>query len=320
MVRLEELTRHTSPYLLCWIDLAMTPRRLVDVGQLRQVKRLAEKDFPVPYSEYTRAKLAPLQDFLKSRSGDWALLGELTNLQVLEFPKRMPPGLIKDFSFLPRLTKLYRLRLQYTKFTDCALLSGLTQLRELTLPARKKLIHTEVLDTLPCEVHTEEPFYRDDGFPAHQILQAQAVSPPPGRESGSLAARYLSYGGKCFVGGELTQEVLDRLAEGIRAGAVASLLLSLDENGEEDCFTMDVRDGWAAPTFLTTGEKGEEVCFQPVNEKFDSVEEDAPVEIGGQSPVPRRFALDDLTLAAECAVCFAQTGKLHPGIPWAAFS
>lgn len=48
MVRLEELTRHTSPYLLCWIDLAMTPRRLVDVGQLRQVKRLAERIFRFP--------------------------------------------------------------------------------------------------------------------------------------------------------------------------------------------------------------------------------------------------------------------------------
>lgn len=185
-MRLEELTRHTSPYLLCWIDLAMTPRRLVDVGQLRQVKRLAEKDFPVPYSEYTKAKLAPLQDFLKSRSG------------------------------------------------DCALLSGLTQLRELTLPARKKLIHTEVLDTLPCEVHTEEPSYRDDGFPAHQILQAQAVSPPPGRESGSLAARYLSYGGNCFTGGALTREVVDELAGRIRAGAVASLLVSRQAPAKRD--------------------------------------------------------------------------------------
>lgn len=319
-MRLEEWTRHTSPYLLCWIDFAMTPRHLVDVGQLRQVKRLAEKDFPVPYSEYTKAKMAPLQDFLKSRGGDWALLGELTNLQVLEFPKRMPPGLIDDFSFLPKLKKLHRLHLQHTHFTDCALLSGLTQLKELRLPARKKLVRTEVLDTLPCQVQTEEPFYRDEGFPAHQILQAQAVSPPPGRESGSLAARYLAYGGNCFTGGALTREVVDELAGRIRAGAVSSLLLSLDENGEEDCFTMDVRDGWAAPAFLTTGEKGEEVCYQPVNEKYDSVEEDAPVEIGGQSPVPRRFALDDLALAAECAVCFAQTGKLHPGIPWAAFS
>lgn len=319
MVRLEELTRHTSPYLLCWIDLAMTPRRLVDVGQLRQVKRLAEKDFPVPYSEYTKRKLAPLQDFLKSRSGDWAMLGEMTNLQVLEFPKRMPPGLIKDFSFLPRLTKLYRLRLQYTNFTDCALLSGLMQLRELTLPARKKLIHTEVLDTLPCEVHTEEPFYRDDGFPSCKILQARAFSAsnPP---SGALAARYLEYGGKCFVGGELTQEVLDRLAEGIRAGKVDSLLLSLKESGEEEFFTMDVRDGWAAPMFQTVNEKGEAVCYQPINENYDSVEEDAPVEIGGQSPVPKRFALDDLTLAAECALFFAKTGKLHPAVPWAEFA
>ena len=54
--------------------------------------------------------------------------------------------------------------------------------------------------------------------------------------------------------------------------------------------------------------------------KYDSVEEDAPVEIGGQSPVPKRFALDDLSLAAECVLYFAKTGRLYPAVPWAEFS
>ena len=146
----EEMVQRTSPYLLCWIDLAMTPKKLTDIGQLRRIKRLADKDFPVPHSEYTKQKLAPIQDFLQSRTGDWAMLEEMTNLQVLEFPKRTPPGVIDDFSFLPKLKNLYRLDLQFTSFTDCSLLSGLTQLKSIALPARKKLIHTEVLDTLSC--------------------------------------------------------------------------------------------------------------------------------------------------------------------------
>lgn len=83
---------------------------------------------------------------------------------------------------------------------------------------------------------------------------------------------------------------------------------------------MDIKAGWAALMFNVWDENGDAVCFQPINEKYDSVEEDAPVEIGGQTPVSKRFALDDMTLAAECAVYFAKTGKLYPGVQWAEFS
>ena len=313
----EEMIQHTNPYLLCWIDLAIAPKHLTDVGQLRRIKRLADKDFPVPHSEYTRQKLAPIQEFLHSRTGDWAMLEEMTGLQVLEFPARTPPGIIDDFSFLPKLKNLYKLDLRATSFTDCSLLSGLTQLKSLALPARKKLICTEVLDTLSCKIHTDEPFYQDNSFPEYQVIPKQAVSAPT---PGPIAARCLEYGRKHFANSELTEEILDELAELIRAGKINSLLLSLDENGEEDFFTMDIADGWAAPMFNIWNEDGEAVCFQPINEKYTSVEEDAPVEIGGQSPVPKRLALDDLALAADCAVYFAKTGELYPAVQWAEFS
>ena len=83
---------------------------------------------------------------------------------------------------------------------------------------------------------------------------------------------------------------------------------------------MDIEEGWAAPTFNIWDENGDAVYFQPINEKYPSVEEDAPVEIGGQTPVPKRFALDDLALAAECAIYFAKTGKLSPAVQWAEFA
>ncbi len=314
---LEEIALHTSPYLLCWIDLAMTPKCLTDINQLKRIKRLADKDFPVPHSEYTKQKLAPIQDFLKSRTGDWVMLGEMTNLQVLEFPARTPLGIIDDFSFLPKLKKLYRLDLRATSFTDCSLLSELTQLKSLALPARKKLIHTEVLDTLSCKIYTEEPAYRDDNFPKYKVVPIQkgfATLPD------AFAAHCLEYGQKHYINSEITQKVLDELTELIRAEKVNSLLLSLDENSEEDFFTMDIEAGWVAPTFNIRNEDGDAVYFQPLNEKYSSVEENAPVEINGQTPVPKRFALDDLALAAECVVYFARTGKLYPAIQWAEFS
>lgn len=313
----EEMIERTNPYLLCWIDLAMTPKKLTDIGQLRRIKRLADKDFPVPHSEYTKQKLAPIQDFLTSRTGNWAMLEEMTNLQVLEFPKRMPSGIIDDFSFLPKLKNLNRLSLRFTSFSDCSLLSELTQLKSLALPARKKLIHTEVLETLSCKIYTDEPAYRDDNFPRYKIVPAQEASVP---SSSAFAARCLEYGRKSFFNDELTEGVIMELFTLICSGEIGSLLLSLDENGEEDFFTMDIKDGWAAPMFNTWNEDGDAVCFCPINEKYQSVEEDAPVEIGGQSPVPKRFAMDDLSLAAECAVYFAKMGKLLPSVQWAEFS
>ena len=42
--------------------------------------------------------------------------------------------------------------------------------------------------------------------------------------------------------------------------------------------------------------------------------EDAPVNIGGQTPVLKRNALDNLDLAAECVLHFAKTGELYPNL------
>ena len=56
----------------------------------------------------------------------------------------------------------------------------------------------------------------------------------------------------------------------------------------------------------------------PVNSKY-SGGESAPVEIGGQTPVLKRNALDDLDLAAECVLHFARTGTLYPGLEWEEF-
>ncbi len=314
---LDELTQHTSPYLLCWIDLSIAPKHLLVPSDLKRVKRLMAKDFPVPHSKYTKNKFAYMQNFLDSRKGDWALLGEMTNLQVLEFPKRMPSGLIDDFSFLPKLKNLFRLDLQYTNFTDCSLLCGLTQLKYLALPARKKLIHTEGLDTISCEISMPKPAYRDADFPRYKTIPASKIPAPA---SGTFAVQLLEYGRKRFTNGAITQEVVEEMAKRIRKGSISSLVLAPDEDGEEIFFTMDIANGWAAPMFQMYDEKGEALCYQPINEAYDSVEEDAPVEIGGQSPVPKRFALNDLALAAECAIYFAKTGELYPGIAWAKFS
>ena len=322
----EERIQQTSPYLLCWIDLAMTPKSLTGLYDLKRIKRLAGKDFPVPHSDYTEKKLAPIQEFLKSRTGNWDLLGEMTALQVLDFPKRTPAGVIDDFSFLPKLTSLRQLDLTYTGFSDCALLAGLTNLKRLHLPARSKLIHTEALDGLSCEIRTNEPHWKN-----RTILQGE---PMPTRQvpdplPDTVAIRSLEYVRLCppgsqykcsrhsFAGEEITLKVLEELLGLVRAGQAVSVTMERREADGAEFFTVDMEEGWSAPVLFNGWDEadGRYNC-QPLNGKYIRDEEDAVVQVGGQTPIPKRYALDDPELTALCVGCFARTGQLYPGIHW----
>lgn len=129
-------------------------------------------------------------------------------------------------------------------------------------------------------------------------------------EGHGFAIRFLN------VKGTVTQERVDELARQIRNDEIYDAWLALDEWGEEDFLSVDMEGGWAALAFNNWDERGEAHMYQPVNPRYADSEEDAPVNIGGQTPVLKRNALDDLNLAAECVVCFAKTGKLYPALEW----
>jgi len=137
--------------------------------------------------------------------------------------------------------------------------------------------------------------------------------------SSTFAIRCLDFGGKDYVDSGITQEVMDKLLQQIRKGTISSFLLSLDEYGEEDFFHVDIENGWAALNFNTWDEEGEAHMYMPINPNWADSEETAPVDIGGQTPVLKRNALDDLNLAAECVLHFAKTGELYPGLQWEEF-
>ena len=56
--------------------------------------------------------------------------------------------------------------------------------------------------------------------------------------------------------------------------------------------------------------------YQPVNPEYEDSKEEAPVNIGGQTPVLKRNALNDLNLASQCVLYFAKTGELYPNMKW----
>lgn len=114
----------------------------------------------------------------------------------------------------------------------------------------------------------------------------------------------------------VTWEAVNELVCDIRRNWVSDALLALDEYGEEDFLSVDIEDGWAALAYNTWDEEGEAHLYQPVNPRYEASGEEAPVTIGGQTPVLKRNALDDLDIAAECVLYFAQKGELYPGLNW----
>lgn len=140
-------------------------------------------------------------------------------------------------------------------------------------------------------------------------------------DTSAFAVRYLSLNETEYIDGGITQTVLDKMVRMIRGGTVREVCLSMSEYGggdDEDFLNMDLAHGWAVPAFNYWDEEGEAHMLLPVNGKY-SGGEPAPVEIGGQTPVLKRNALDDLDLAAECVLHFARTGTLYPGLEWEEF-
>ena len=140
-------------------------------------------------------------------------------------------------------------------------------------------------------------------------------------DTSAFAVRYLSLNETEYIDGGITQTVLDKMVRMIRGGSVREVYLSMSEYGggdDEDFLNVDLAHGWAVPAFNYWDEEGEAHMLLPVNGKY-SGGESAPVEIGGQTPVLKRNALDDLDLAAECVLHFARTGTLYPGLEWEEF-
>ena len=114
----------------------------------------------------------------------------------------------------------------------------------------------------------------------------------------------------------VTQEAVEELVSRLRSNQLANAWLALDEYGEEDFLSVDIASSWAALAFNTWDENGEAHQYLPINPRYEKSQEYAPVEIGGQTPVLKRNALDNLELAAECVLYFAKNGELYLNLRW----
>lgn len=317
-----------DPRLLNWIkkNLAgcpQTPEELMKITALDSNK--------VNRSSSTEGYITP--KWIVEERGNFSLLGELPDLELL----RIDGFDLGDWSFLSGCKKLRTLIIQNTDFTDCRLLAGLPLLEKVSLPPKSKLKHREVLDAIKAEatgakIEEEPPFYRDEDYQDMESVPGEEVPVSNWKGEPGVRCVYVRFwsggtpaGWKKFPHSEyqednwwnLPQEEKERLAaelaRAVRKDDVAELRLSMEPWGEENSFCGEFAQGWAA---LWYDDLEDGAAYTIHNTDYDTVEDLCPVEVGGQSPVPKKWALEDLDEAARIVEYFLLHGRMAPGSRW----
>lgn len=316
-----------DPLLMRWIynNVCGYPQTYND---LKKIKRLdGERSYYAGRNDYDTGGFPR---WLVEKEGDFTLIGEMTNLRHLRFAKVA----ISDFSFLAGCRNLQVLDLQKTNFTDCRILAKLPALREVSLPLERSLKHTDILQTLsathnlPVELKVEKPFYRDGDFPNMRIVNAKDIVLDYCGNSEVRCVDVCVFGNGKALHSEFPAQQEDNwlnldqktretkigfLTEAILREQVKSYALSLEPWGEGHYLLADFADGWASLNYI---DEENQIFYTSYNAAYDTVEILAPVNMGGQTPTPKMWALDDMTLVAKITRHFLETGQLHPDTQW----
>ena len=105
----------------------------------------------------------------------------------------------------------------------------------------------------------------------------------------------------------------EELNSAITDGNVCGLCLGFEPWGEDYFLSVEFDQGWASMLYNAI----DECCAAPCDpERPDGLEE-APVDIGGQTPVPKMCAVERLEKAAQIVLCLLETGGLSAETKWA---
>ena len=149
-----------------------------------------------------------------------------------------------------------------------------------------------------------------------QIIPKQQIIPefdPKG-----IAVRHISYFDFPYTEYEqqqITEQLIQKILQQIPKGL--NLYLSLDPNGEDDWLEVNCDGEWIALSYsahLSTPEEEYAFSYHP---EFAGSEEMTPLNSGGQSPIEKELALQDIQIGVKAVEYFIRTGLLYPGIEWA---
>lgn len=158
-----------------------------------------------------------------------------------------------------------------------------------------------------------------------KIIPRQEAIPP--FDPNAIEIKHINYYGLLgdeYTQDEITEEVIAKILEEIPDGI--DIYLSLNPYGEDDSMEIVSNGSWL---YLGYSSYDREEYYSCYNEEFadtvDLVEagdysnEDVytSMDSGGQSPIPKLCAIQDMQLGVKAVEYFIRTGKLYPGIDWA---
>ena len=112
---------------------------------------------------------------------------------------------------------------------------------------------------------------------------------------------------------ETGRKMTEELETAIVGGKVRDITLNFDPWGEDYFLSAEFGSGWAAILYNAI----DRCVAAPCDPDCPDGLEDAPVDIGGQTPVPKMCGVEGLERAAQIVLYMLETGRLSPETKWA---
>ena len=128
----------------------------------------------------------------------------------------------------------------------------------------------------------------------------------------AIQVQYMEYGRKSYSGDEITEELISKFLKQIPSGMDA--ILYLDPDGEDNWMEVLCDGEWLALGFC--GDFGQNNYYS-YNPAFAGKPDMTKLKSGGQSPVEKMLALQDIEAGVRAVEYFIRTGELDLRIDWA---
>ena len=143
-----------------------------------------------------------------------------------------------------------------------------------------------------------------------QIIQKQDYIPE--FDNQAIQVQYMEFGRKNYSSDKITENLISKFLKQIPSGMDA--ILYLDPDGEDNWMEVLCDGEWLALGF--SGDFGENNYYS-YNPAFAGKPDMTKLKSGGQSPVEKMLAIQDVEAGVRAVEYFIRTGGFYPGIDWA---
>ena len=126
----------------------------------------------------------------------------------------------------------------------------------------------------------------------------------------TIAVQYIEYD-HSYSGDQITETLIAKILKQIPSGI--ETILYLDPDGEDNWLEVLCDGEWLALGFCGDFGQNNYYSYTPA---YAGVTEKTPLRSGGQSPIEKELALQDIEAGVKAVEYFIRTGEFYPGIDW----